>query len=329
MTADTKLKEAEELIKKANKQTKLSFFKWSTDWSSATALYEQAAIAFKLAKQLEKAKDAYERAAEGQERLSSYGCHQWIVVAAHGSTDGWKCMERPLVSMVSRMIMAKACVPHEIIRAELVAALLVTEALARRASNLYGECGMPQPSADALAKGARALEEGNPDEALKLYLDSCGILEEEGKEQMAFETYRAAMSLYLKKERHLDAANMLLRWGLAADKSKAVHTQCKTYLSAIIVYLYAHDLKQAEQCYNDCSQVDAFANSEHFSCAFELFRAYREGDAEGIKHTVKSSSVIPHLDHMIVRLAKQLPSGDVEGLASSVDNLNLEDDDFT
>jgi len=28
----------------------------------------------------------------------------------------------------------------------------------------------------------------------------------------------------------------------------------QAYLSAIIVYLYAHDFKQAEKCYNDCSQ---------------------------------------------------------------------------
>lgn len=28
----------------------------------------------------------------------------------------------------------------------------------------------------------------------------------------------------------------------------------QAYLGAIIVYLYAHDFKQAEKCYNDCSQ---------------------------------------------------------------------------
>lgn len=28
----------------------------------------------------------------------------------------------------------------------------------------------------------------------------------------------------------------------------------QAYLSAIIVYLYANDFKQAEKCYNDCSQ---------------------------------------------------------------------------
>jgi hypothetical protein len=88
------------------------------------------------------------------------------------------------------------------------------------------------------------------------------------------------MMVLVIKCRFSDAATVLLRWGLAADKSKAVHTQCKVvprheyhtvackaqldfltngfyvqaYLSAIIVYLYAHDLKQADQCYNDCSQ---------------------------------------------------------------------------
>lgn len=279
-------------------RTKLSFFKWSTDWATATPLYEQAAIAFKLAKQPEKAKDAYERAALGHERLSS----------------PWQA---------AKNLEAAGGLAKELGKFDEVLDLY------KRASDMFVECGMPQPGADSLVKGARALEDANPEEALRLYMDSCGILEEEGKEQMAFETYRAAMSLYLKRERLLDAASVLLRWGLAADKSKAVHSQCKAYLSAIIVYLYAHDLKQAEQCYNDCSQVDAFANNEHSTCAYELLKAYREGDAEGIKHVVKSSSLIPHLDHLIVRCAKQLPSGDMTALASSVYEQDLDEDDLT
>jgi hypothetical protein len=47
----------------------------------------------------------------------------------------------------------------------------------------------------------RALEDAKPEDALRLYMDSCGILEEEGKGERAFDTYRAAMSLYLKTER--------------------------------------------------------------------------------------------------------------------------------
>jgi gamma-soluble NSF attachment protein len=28
----------------------------------------------------------------------------------------------------------------------------------------------------------------------------------------------------------------------------------QAYLSAIIIYLYAHDFQQAQKCYNDCSE---------------------------------------------------------------------------
>ena len=33
------------------------------------------------------------------------------------------------------------------------------------------------------------------DEAMRMYIDSCGILEDEGKEQMVFDTYRAVLTL--------------------------------------------------------------------------------------------------------------------------------------
>ena len=61
-----------------------------------------------------------------------------------GRTDGWKGMERPLVSMISRMIRAKASIPHEIIRAELAAPPLVIEALTRSVSFIHSLWGLPR-----------------------------------------------------------------------------------------------------------------------------------------------------------------------------------------
>ncbi|KAL5078689.1 hypothetical protein RYX36_007110, partial [Vicia faba] len=52
---------------------------------------------------------------------------------------------------------------------------------------------------------------------------------------------------------YTDAASSLLILGLAADKCNATNSPSMAYLSAIIVYLYAHDFQQAEKCYNDCS----------------------------------------------------------------------------
>ncbi|KAG2689571.1 hypothetical protein I3843_09G144300 [Carya illinoinensis] len=272
----------EKLITKADKLTKLSLTRWSADWRTATQLYEQAASAFRIGKDPEKAKTAYEKASKGQEMLSSH----W---------DAAKHME------------SAAYLAKELGNWNEVADFY------RRASELYIVCGRSQPASDALAKGARVLEDAVPDEAIQLYTDACSILEEDGKEQMTFDLYRAATSVYVKLEKYTDAAAFLLRWGVAADKCNATNSQCKAYLSAIIVYLYAHDFKQAEKSYNDCSQIDVFLRSDQGRCASKLLSAYSEGDIEEIKRLAQSST-ISNLDHVIIRLARKLPTGEVSAL---------------
>uniref|UniRef100_A0A0E0PE50 Gamma-soluble NSF attachment protein n=1 Tax=Oryza rufipogon TaxID=4529 RepID=A0A0E0PE50_ORYRU len=201
----------------------------------------------------------------------------------------------------------------------------------RRASEFYRECGRAQPASDALAKGASFLEDNTPDEAIKMYDEACSILEEDGKEQMAFDLYRAAASLYVKLEKYSDAAATFLRLGSAADKCNAINSQCKGYLSAIIIYLYAHDFQQAQKCYNDCSEVQAFLNSDQNRCAMKLLSAYEEGDAEGIKQAAQSSA-IKHLDHVVIRLAKKLPTGDLQTIKKLADDDgedSLDENDLT
>ena len=53
-------------------------------------------------------------------------------------------MERPLISMISWMIRAKASVPHEICRAELATPPLVIEALTRSVSFIHSIWGLPR-----------------------------------------------------------------------------------------------------------------------------------------------------------------------------------------
>ncbi|KAK8296351.1 hypothetical protein V6Z12_D05G118900 [Gossypium hirsutum] len=135
--------------------------------------------------------------------------------------------------------------------------------------------------------------------------------------------YRKASELYMQCDRpqfasdslakaawYTDAVAFLLKLGLAADKCNATNSQCKAYLSAVIVYLYAHDLKQAEKCYNDCSQIDAFLRSDQNRFAGKLLSAYKEGDVEEIKRVAQSRS-ITNLDSVIIKLARKLPTGDV------------------
>lgn len=288
---------AHQLMRQADKLTKLSFFNWSSDWAAATPLYEQAASGFKLAKMPQEAKICYEKAATGQEKLSS----PWAA-GKHMESVGALAKELGFIDE--------------------------TVDSYRRASELFLTCGKVQPSADVLGRGARAVEDEKPEVAVKMYLDACAMLEEDGREQMAFDTYRAAVNLYIKLHRYKDAAAVLVRWGQAADKCHATQSQCKAYLSAIIVHLYDEDLRAARECYNDCSQMDTFYKSDQGETAEKLLSAYNEGNGEEIRHVITSSFIVPHLDHMIVRLAKQLPMGDPKAQSpgeSSVNIVNEED----
>nr|KJB56350.1 hypothetical protein B456_009G116300 [Gossypium raimondii] len=252
------------LISKADNLTTLSLTRWSADWESATRLYEQAANGFRVSKDYEKAKLAFEKASKGREMLSS----PW---------DAAKSME-------SAAALAK----------ELRNWTEVID-FYRKASELYMQCDRPQFASDSLAKAAR---------------DACVLLEDDRKEQMALDLYHAVTNIYVKLEKYTDAVAFLLKLGLAADKCNATNSQCKAYLSAVIVYLYAHDLKQAEKCYNDCSQIDAFLRSDQNRFAGKLLSAYKEGDVEEIKRVAQSRS-ITNLDSVIIKLARKLPTGDV------------------
>lgn len=289
----------EKLIAKADKLTKLTLTRWSADWRNATQYYEQAATAFRFAKKYEKAKVAFEKASKGQEMLAS----PWDA-AKHMENAGALAVELSIWNEVADFY--------------------------RRASELYNECGRAQPASDALAKGARALEDKKPEDAIAMYIDACSLLEEDGKENMVFDIYRAITTVYIKLEKYSDAATFLLRWAVAANKCNALHSQCKAYLSAIIVYLYAHDFKEAEKCYNDCCQIDTFLSSDQSHCASKLLSAYREAAIEEIQRVAKSSTV-SNLDHVIIRLARKLPTGEVVAMEiNSVEHGEaLDEDDLT
>ncbi|MBA0594746.1 hypothetical protein Gorai_011640, partial [Gossypium raimondii] len=104
--------------------TTLSLTRWSADWESATRLYEQAANGFRVSKDYEKAKLAFEKASKGREMLSS----PW---------DAAKSME-------SAAALAK----------ELRNWTEVID-FYRKASELYMQCDRPQFASDSLAKAAR------------------------------------------------------------------------------------------------------------------------------------------------------------------------------
>jgi len=47
------------------------------------------------------------------------------------------------------------------------------------------------------------VQELKPNDALTMYMDACRLLEDDNREQMAFDTYRAASNLYIKLNKYL------------------------------------------------------------------------------------------------------------------------------
>ena len=54
-------------------------------------------------------------------------------------------------------------------------------------------------------------------------------------------------------QRYADAVNLLLRFAVVCDTTGATGSQCKCYLSAVVVWLFAGDASQAWAVYQVCS----------------------------------------------------------------------------
>ena len=72
------------------------------------------------------------------------GAEPYSLQSCSSAYDGWRPLERTLVSMISRMIICKASVPHEIVKAELTASPLVVVTLTRLVSFIHSLWDLPR-----------------------------------------------------------------------------------------------------------------------------------------------------------------------------------------
>ena len=160
--------------------------------------------------------------------------------------------------------------------------------LAAQAATLYCEAGRATTAAEALGRHASAADAlGDTDGAVGMLRRAFEFFEEEEAEHYAADTYRAAVNMVLRRKRWADACEFLLKWGASSGRSKAVTTQCRCYLSALVVQLHAGDYDEAERCFNDCCAVPAFSRSDACEAGDRLLMAYRSADSEQIKDAVK------------------------------------------
>ncbi|GIL76647.1 hypothetical protein Vretimale_8842 [Volvox reticuliferus] len=272
-------KEAKELMKKAKGLTAPSLLelRFKPDWEGASPMLDKAALLFKQLGNIDKALEAYERAAHAQERLGS----QWHAAKHY-----------EVIADLSRQQNR----PKD------------TAKYYKIAGDYYMECGKPTAAGEVLARGARVLEDVDPEEAERLYYDSLDVYESSEREAYAVDAFRAAIAFLLRRERWADAVEVLMRFGAISDKVGATNTQNKSYLGAVVTWLWAGDAEAAWSTFQDAMAVDSFANSNEAFAADALFEAYRSKNEEAISSLVKSKAIFKQLDHQVARLATRLPS---------------------
>lgn len=277
-----KLLEADKLMQKANKYWSPSLldFRLKPDWEAAAPLFEKAALSYKQAGQLEKAQKAYEQAAQSQEKIGS---------AWHAAKHLETC----------------AAISKDLGQLDRVADYT------RQAGSLYALAGRMAAAADALARGAKVLEEVAPADAAALYLEAVEMYENDGKEAQAGDIFRQGIALMVKRQAWSDAVSLLLRFGEACDKGGAHSSQAKAYLGAIVVWLHAGNVQQAWQVFQDVLGIESFTKSDEAFAADALFLAYQSGDTASIQKVVQGKGCFKHMDAQLARLAVKLPQGDV------------------
>ena len=100
------------------------------------------------------------------------------------------------------------------------------------------DCG--GSGADAYAKGAKAIEEQEPQLAAEMYRKALDVLETEGKWAKSIDIFRGSVSLAIRQEDWDAAQSLLLRQGHACEKASAMTSQCRAYVGKQYFYLHCH-----------------------------------------------------------------------------------------
>ena len=145
--------------------------------------------------------------------------------------------------------------------------------------------------------------------AVELYLEACGVYEEEGKEPFAMDTYRAAAAAMARQEKWHECVTVLLRHAGACDRVGSYASLARCYLSAVVVYLAMGEPVSAEHGYYDYMEVPQFEKTEEARACWELLDAYQQSDLEALKKTV-GRGVFTGLEQVFIKLSKKLPLGD-------------------
>ncbi|XP_051537913.1 N-ethylmaleimide-sensitive factor attachment protein, gamma a [Myxocyprinus asiaticus] len=269
-----KINEAHEHIAKAEKYLKTSFMKWKPDYDSAASEYAKAAVAFKNAKQLEQAKDAYLQEAEAHTN------NRTLFHAA-------KALEQ-----AGMMLKDMQRLPEGVQYIE-------------KASMMYVENGTPDTAAMALDRAGKLIEPLDLSKAVHLYQQAASVFENEDRLRQAVELV-GKVSRLLVRQRKFDEAAVSLQKEKSMYKEIENYPTCfKKTIAQVLVHLHRGDYVAAEKCVRESYSIPGFSGSEDCVAMEQLLQGYDEQD-EDLVYRVCNSPLLKYMDNDYAKLAISL-----------------------
>ncbi|XP_070961079.1 gamma-soluble NSF attachment protein-like isoform X2 [Oncorhynchus clarkii lewisi] len=268
-----KINEAHDHIAKAEKYLKTSFMKWKPDYDSAASEYSKAAVAFKNAKMLEEAKEAYLQEAEAHTNNKTSFCYRALEAAGMMLKD----MQR---------------IPEAIQYIE-------------RASMMYVENGTPDTAALALDRAGKLIESQDLAKAVDLYQKAASVFENEDRLRQAVEMLGKASRLLVRQHKLDEAA-------VSIQKEKNMYKEIENYptcfkktIAQVLVHLHRNDFVAADKCVRESYSLPGFSGSEDCIALEQLLQGYDEQDEDQV-HCVCNSPLFKYMDNDYAKLSISL-----------------------
>jgi len=273
-----KLQEADQQMKEGDKLASKTFTRWKPDWDGAAVLYEKAATNYRNAKAYEQAKAAFKKASNAQYQNNIiYTAAKHLESAANIAKDQ-KLLEEA---------------------AELYA----------KASHTYRENGSGSVAAENLSKAAKTIEPVSLEKSMEYLKQACELFELEDKEHYSGETFKTAISLFLRNKKYADTLELLANQARVFKKLNQPHDLHKNFLSRIVIYLYCDDFVAANNLYQEFVQEPGFSSSQENFVALELLDAYEQRNDEALKK-VTNKQIFNFLDNQVTKIARAMTISD-------------------
>uniref|UniRef100_A0A3B1JC33 Gamma-soluble NSF attachment protein n=1 Tax=Astyanax mexicanus TaxID=7994 RepID=A0A3B1JC33_ASTMX len=253
---------------------KTSFMKWKPDYDSAASEYAKAAVAFKNAKQLEEAKEAYLQEAEAHTN------NRTLFHAA-------KALEQ-----AGMMLKDMQRLPEAIQYIE-------------KASMMYVENGTPDTAAMALDRAGKLIEPVDLSKAVDLYQRAASVFENEERLRQAVELLGKASRLLVRQKKFDEAA-------VSIQKEKNMYRDIENYptcfkktIAQVLVHLHRGDYVAADKCVRESYSIPGFSGSEDCVALEQLLQGYDQQDEDQVSR-VCNSPLFKYMDNDYAKLALSL-----------------------